>query len=437
VTVALVLTSLAPASFADAERTATIYSEKDNTTERGSGAFVGKPGYLVTAYHVVYGANHITILTNDGARHENPRILALLPQNDLALLRIDAPTRYFDIESAAPLTEDELIVVANVLGIPNQTISAKSTSNDYVQSTQFSTPAGRRLFSSQFTTRLLPLDVTVYDGMSGAPVIDADSRVRGILSGSYAEGRGYAWAIPISYVRALIDSPPPGEPLSAISSDWPPLEILAADSFTLGLLRHYTPTSSGDVAELQALEFITEAWTKLEGRWLARRTEPVNTYVLGCKGTGEAVSDVNLTVFSEAEVRGTIRHTVDLKAEFEASAVTLMPALCVDGVSPPSCSDDVRRSNQERLAQYRGECYASVTGEASNPELRIAEMFGSTRVHVRGERRLRLALTSDHEDCLGAGCQLGNIGEQPSLPVDVSGGRNVLGIGGEIFRRSQ
>lgn len=77
-------------------------------------------------------------------------------------------------------------------------VTGKPTKTSSIESTTITNSKGFKLFSKNI--QVIPFDVTVYGGMSGAPVISND-KIIGVLSGSLDEGGSIAWAIPIKYVK--------------------------------------------------------------------------------------------------------------------------------------------------------------------------------------------------------------------------------------------
>jgi hypothetical protein len=71
--------------------------------------------------------------------------------------------------------------------------------------------------------RLIPTDVTIYNGLSGSPVLLNDE-VIGVLSGSLEVGRGISWGIPVDYLRSMQEV---GR-RAAVMGQWPDF-VMTAD----------------------------------------------------------------------------------------------------------------------------------------------------------------------------------------------------------------
>jgi hypothetical protein len=195
-----------------------VYAFRATRNGVGTGFFISPDGYLLTAYHVVQGANQIEIAHERLGIFSNVRVESISPEYDLARLRVlnartDFPTLVVDQTSDF---RGQLSTSGFPKSGPLQRFLLRATRETFVSSLQIQYPNGAPIFTSQGFD-VIPLDVTIYSGMSGGPVIGAKGVV-GILSGSYNEGGSIAWAIPTSYLRNLrtVDQPPS-------STAWPPL----------------------------------------------------------------------------------------------------------------------------------------------------------------------------------------------------------------------
>jgi hypothetical protein len=139
-------------------------------------------------------------------------------------------------------------------------LQGRLTSAGTVSSLSVSSAGGRRVFAENID--VYPVDVTVYSGMSGAPVVGSNDSVIGILSGSFDEGRGIAWAIPITYVTTLMQTQPLMKPPNQVAV-WPELSLMA--SGWISLKRTYTKAFSG--VQIAKLEILEGAFPELRGGW--------------------------------------------------------------------------------------------------------------------------------------------------------------------------
>jgi Trypsin-like peptidase domain len=208
----------------------------DGGSSYGSGCFWGDEGLILTAYHVVNGATKIRVYVN-GTANDQVQVAAYAPKYDLVLLRIpDLPAE----ERGPGLLAGEVLGPPFTLPLdvevrghpvgwrPTYSLNGQLTQADLVSSTSIFNAEGWDIFAE--TIDLVGLDVTVYGGLSGAPVLVED-QVIGVLSGSLNEGGSITWAIPVKYVLAPMT--PVGKPPEAIT--WPAFTLMKTTSLSRGL----------------------------------------------------------------------------------------------------------------------------------------------------------------------------------------------------------
>lgn len=135
----------------------------------GTGFFVTDQGHLLTCYHIVRDRPTITVSLN--GHDYTAEVLATDPENDLALLKIDATSMPMPIGSARDVRVGEEVIV---LGFPLASIQGQEMRASF----------GRvnALSSLDSDTRHLQVDAPVQPGNSGGPLIGPDGRVVGIMS---------------------------------------------------------------------------------------------------------------------------------------------------------------------------------------------------------------------------------------------------------------
>ncbi len=175
-----------------------LYVDKGSgDSEVGSGFYTSKDGQILTAYHVIRGATKIKVRDAQENWYHNLSIDYIAPDYDLAVLQINdsvGKKPFLDISFRIPPPSEQLNIIGYPRDLPRQHIYARSTSNQLLDSFALRTSSGKRIFKENI--QVIPLDVLIYGGMSGAPVIGKHSKVLGVLSGSLAEGGAIAWAIP-------------------------------------------------------------------------------------------------------------------------------------------------------------------------------------------------------------------------------------------------
>lgn len=248
---------------AEIDSVVTIYAKSSNgTSSQGTGFYVSTSGQILTAYHVIRNALEIEVYDKDLARLQDIVVSRIDERRDLALLSTTSDRSFPKLPLMAnlPSSYSDAKIAGSPRGLPQQVIYGKITSAGYVSSTAISSAGGKRVFQENID--VLPIDITVYSGMSGAPVMAPSGSVIGVLSGSFDEGRGIAWAIPIKYLDELMARPA----IERAASDtfrWPQLSLMA--NTWVGLQRSYS--KAFDSIHIARLESLEGAFRTLKGTW--------------------------------------------------------------------------------------------------------------------------------------------------------------------------
>ena len=98
---------------------------------------------------------------------------------------------------------------------------------------------------------IIPLNLLIYNGMSGGPIINSKGNVIGMLSGSINVGGSLAWGIPSKAIISLI-TPLPSSRIELAKVVWRPM-----DSFSSGYRGFSTPKS---LSVSETVEWLNEKW---------------------------------------------------------------------------------------------------------------------------------------------------------------------------------
>jgi serine protease DegQ len=174
----------------------------------GSGVVVTETGRILTALHVVTGADRLVVVFADGSKSE-AEVVGAQPENDLAVIQ---PKHLPDEQPAATLAStaglrpgDEVVATGFPFGIgPSVTAGVVSGLKR-----EFVDPENDKV---KFTN-LIQFDAAVNPGNSGGPLVNRDGEVIGIVtalanpSGAHVFA-GIGFAVPIeNAARAVGDNP--------------------------------------------------------------------------------------------------------------------------------------------------------------------------------------------------------------------------------------
>lgn len=205
----------------------------DPNVVHGSGVALG-PRLIVTAAHVVAGAEHWAVIPpgeTDGIA-ARPRFIH--PSLDLAVLELDRPVEHpIRLPAARQLT-----------------LSERLSASGYPLDVRENSPAAVTGELSRVSRRGdLHLAMTVNPGNSGGPIIDDAGHLVGILS---ARGRvergveGLAIAVPLEPIREMLDGLPSGHAAFSAADR----EVAASIPLLLSLAEHPLEQSRARTVEL-------------------------------------------------------------------------------------------------------------------------------------------------------------------------------------------
>ena len=166
----------------------------------GSGFVWDRQGNVVTNYHVIAGANSISVVTGSGKEYK-ASIVGVDPDHDVAVLHIKAVP-----DSLAPVTvgsSANLRVGQKVLAIGNP------FGLDHTLTTGVVSALGRSISSMSDRTieDVIQTDAAINPGNSGGPLLDSGGRLIGINtqivspSGAFA---GIGFAVPVDTVNRVV-----------------------------------------------------------------------------------------------------------------------------------------------------------------------------------------------------------------------------------------
>src|SRR6266403_4013466 len=146
----------------------------------GSTGVHWRPGLVVTADHTVHVDEEVTITGPDG-RALTARVAGRDPTIDVAVLKVDAPA-----VAVAEVADSDAVRVGHI-----------------VLALGSGPRASWGVVSSVGEGRMLHLDLTLYPGFSGGPLVDAQGRVVGLNTSGTS--RHWQLAVPAAAVSRVVD----------------------------------------------------------------------------------------------------------------------------------------------------------------------------------------------------------------------------------------
>jgi serine protease Do len=170
----------------------------------GSGVVVSPDGYILTANHVVEGADEVKVAFDENKKEFIAKVIGTDPQTDVAVLKIDA-------KDLSPITlgdSDQLEVGDVVLAIGNPFGVGRTVTMGIVSA------LGRNGFNfggqAGAIENFIQTDAAINPGNSGGALVDAEGRLIGIntaiITGSESRGNdGIGFAVPVNIARHVME----------------------------------------------------------------------------------------------------------------------------------------------------------------------------------------------------------------------------------------
>jgi Do/DeqQ family serine protease len=159
----------------------------------GSGVIVDKRGYVLTNYHVIKGADAVTVRLS--SKQEFPgRVVGADPKTDLAVIRFE-PTGELAVATLG--NSDTLhvgewaIAIGNPFGL-DQTVTVGVVS-----------AVGRADVGIATYENFIQTDASINPGNSGGPLLNLRGEVIGINTAIVAAAQGIGFAIPVNMVKRV------------------------------------------------------------------------------------------------------------------------------------------------------------------------------------------------------------------------------------------
>lgn len=166
----------------------------------GSGSIIDKEGHILTNYHVVEGAQFLEVTLSDGSRWE-ARVVGVDPDNDLAVIKIDAPPERLTVIPMG--NSDSLRVGQRVLAIGNPFGLQGTLTTGVISS------LGRtmRAANGRLMRGIIQTDAPINPGNSGGPLLNTRGEMIGINTAIFTPtggSVGIGFAIPVNTAKRVV-----------------------------------------------------------------------------------------------------------------------------------------------------------------------------------------------------------------------------------------
>lgn len=183
--------------------TRNMFGYSTESAASGSGFVVSSNGYIVTNYHVIEGADSITVTMNNGKTYD-ATVRGYNSSNDVAVLKVNASGLKAVTLGSSKNTNvgDEVITIGNPLGELTFSLTSGSIS-----------ALNRKVtFSQNQSMNLIQTDAAINSGNSGGPLFNMYGEVIGITNAKYSSSGSSSeasidnigFAIPIDEVDDII-----------------------------------------------------------------------------------------------------------------------------------------------------------------------------------------------------------------------------------------
>jgi len=166
----------------------------------GSGFMWDDEGHIVTNFHVIAEASEAVVTLADGSEHP-ARLVGAAPDQDLAVLKIDAPKdkiRALPLGSSKDLKVGQFtMAIGNPFGL-DQTLTTGIVS---ALDREMESMSGRTIYG------VIQTDAAINPGNSGGPLLDSAGRLIGVntaIKSPSGSSAGIGFAVPVDTVNRIV-----------------------------------------------------------------------------------------------------------------------------------------------------------------------------------------------------------------------------------------
>ena len=184
------------------QTTTNVWGQISETASSGTGFIISADGYILSNYHVVEGANKLTVITYMGDEYE-AKLVGFDKMNDVSILKVEAT----GLDPVTIGSSDDLIVGDQVVAIGNPLGELTSS-----LTVGYISAKDRTINTDGSLINMMQTDAAINPGNSGGPLFNMKGEVVGITTAKYsgstgsgASIEGIGFAIPIADVMAMTE----------------------------------------------------------------------------------------------------------------------------------------------------------------------------------------------------------------------------------------
>ena len=184
------------------QSTTNVWGQVSETASSGTGFVLSEDGYILSNYHVVEGAQKLTVITYMGDEYD-ATLVGYDQVNDVSILKVDAT----GLDPVTIGSSDDLIVGDQVVAIGNPLGELTSS-----LTVGYISAKDRTINTDGNLINMMQTAAAIHPGNSGGPLFNMKGEVIGITTAKYsgstgsgASIEGIGFAIPIADVMAMRD----------------------------------------------------------------------------------------------------------------------------------------------------------------------------------------------------------------------------------------
>jgi hypothetical protein len=168
-----------------------VVEDKNGQVQSLGSGFLVAPNIIATNYHVIENSySGYVKLVNEDDLYEIDGVVGYNAKYDLALIKVSN-----NLGSPLTLKQSSVDIGQKIFAIGNP-LGLEGTISDGIIS-------GLRDFEG---VSLLQISAPISPGNSGGPVVDANGKLVGVATSTFEEGQNLNFAVPVKYLKELIDN---------------------------------------------------------------------------------------------------------------------------------------------------------------------------------------------------------------------------------------